>query len=304
MSIKNLRFYTVDTGDINDILKNDTTTEEKLNEVAFRPCAKDELSSVGFVPVFDGTDALHFSCGNNHFFKVAEEAKILPSSTVKREIKNVILVKENELKRTLKKSEKDAIKAAVANKLLSQALTSYKEFLIWLNPKEKIVGVATTSAKKAEGAIALLRAAFTTFPAQLLSPQTMPELVMTEWLKNPLTLPEIFHFGNDTTLKSTDEDGATIKASKEDLTSEEISIHLDSKVVKEISLHYDITADIKLTSDLVIKSFKPVDLYLEKTLPEKSDNPVADAQALLIIEADILASLCPKLLEVFKCKVD
>ena len=38
MSIKNLRFYTVDTGDINDILKNDTTIEEKLNEVAFRPC--------------------------------------------------------------------------------------------------------------------------------------------------------------------------------------------------------------------------------------------------------------------------
>lgn len=304
MSIKNLRFYTVDTGDINDILKNDTAIEEKLNEVAFRPCAKDELSSVGFVPVFDGTDALHFSCGDNYLFKVAEEAKILPSSTVKREVKNVILVKENELKRTLKKSEKDAIKAAVANKLLSQALTSYKEFLIWLNPKEKIVGVATTSAKKAEGAIALLRAAFTTFPAQLLSPQTMPELVMTEWLKNPLTLPEIFQFGNDTTLKSTDEDGATIKASKEDLTSEEISIHLESKVVKEISLHYDNVADIKLTSDLVIKSFKPVDLYLEKTLPEKSDNPVADAQALLIIEADILSSLCSKLLEVFKCKVD
>lgn len=304
MSIKNLRFYTVDTGDINDILKNDTAIEEKLNEVAFRPCAKDELSSVGFVPVFDGTDALHFSCGDNYLFKVAEEAKILPSSTVKREVKNVILVKENELKRTLKKSEKDAIKAAVANKLLSQALTSYKEFLIWLNPKEKIVGVATTSAKKAEGAIALLRAAFTTFPAQLLSPQTMPELVMTEWLKNPLTLPEIFQFGNDTTLKSTDEDGATIKASKEDLTSEEISIHLESKVVKEISLHYDNVADIKLTSDLVIKSFKPVDLYLEKTLPEKSDNPVADAQAHLIIEADILSSLCSKLLEVFKCKVD
>ena len=87
MSIKNLRFYTVDTGDINDILKNDTTIEEKLNEVAFRPCAKDELSSVGFVPVFDGTDALHFSSGDNHFFKVAEEAKILPSSTVKREVK-------------------------------------------------------------------------------------------------------------------------------------------------------------------------------------------------------------------------
>lgn len=68
MSIKNLRFYIVDTGDINDILKNDTAIEEKLNEVAFRPCAKDELSSVGFVPVFDGTDALHFSSGDNHFF--------------------------------------------------------------------------------------------------------------------------------------------------------------------------------------------------------------------------------------------
>lgn len=304
MSIKNLHFYTVDTSAINDILKNATLLEEKLNDVKFVPCEKTDLSSVGFVPIFDGTEPLHFSSGNDYFFKIAEETKLLPSSAVKREVKKVIDAKVQELKRLLKKSEKDAIKAAISNKLVAQALTSYKEFLIWLNPDKKIVGVATTSAKKAESAIALLRAAFSTFPAQVLAPQTVPELVMTEWLRNPISLPDCFKFGNDTTLSSTDEDGATIKATKEDLTSEEISIHLDSKVVKEISLHYDITADIKLTSDLVIKSFKPVDLYLQNTLPEKSDDPVADAQALLIIEADILSSLCPKLLEVFKCKVD
>lgn len=45
---------------------------------------------------------------------------------------------------------------------------------------------------------------------------------MTEWLKNPFSMPVFFTLGSNVTLKSLEKDGATIKAIKEDLTSEEI----------------------------------------------------------------------------------
>ena len=57
----------------------------------------------------------------------------------------------------------------------------------------------------------------------------------------------------------------------------------------------------KETSDLAFKKIKLDDIYLEKNLPEKSDNEIADAQALLVIQADILNQLCDYILEIFDC---
>lgn len=60
----------------------------------------------------------------------------------------------------------------------------------------------------------MLREAFSTFPAKLLAPHAMVDEKMTSWLKDATTLPKRFTFGSETTLKSTDEDGGIIRASK------------------------------------------------------------------------------------------
>ncbi len=51
----------------------------------------------------------------------------------------------------------------------------------------------------------------------------------------------------------------------------------------------------------MIKKIKPSDIYLEKNLPEKSDDAIADAEALLVIQGDILTSLTQYLMEIFDC---
>ena len=68
---------------------------------------------------------------------------------------------------------------------------------------------------------------------------------------------------SDTTLKSVDDDGGTVRISREDLTSEEISVHLNAgKVVTELQLTFDDSLMLVLCSDLSCKRMKPTDQYL------------------------------------------
>lgn len=52
MWFKNLRFYTVDLSELNGVLKDDALVEEALEKASFKPCATQELASVGFAPIF------------------------------------------------------------------------------------------------------------------------------------------------------------------------------------------------------------------------------------------------------------
>ncbi|NLK85021.1 MAG: recombination-associated protein RdgC [Aeromonadales bacterium] len=301
MWFKNCRFYTVDFSELNSVLSDPALTEEALQKAAFKPCAAQDVASIGFAPLYGHDTPFHFSSGKNYFFKLMEESKLLPSSVIKANLEELTEAKELELKRQLKKTEKEALKAAVTNELLGKAFATRREFLIWLNVETGVVGINVTSAKRAEKAVALLREAFSTFPAKLLAPRCLVDERITKWLTDN-ELPSQFKLGSETTLKSKDEDGGVIRASKEDLTSQEIYVHLDAgKLVTELGLNFEDNVEFTLTSEIVIKKIKPSDIYLEKNLPEKSDDAIADAEALLVIQGDILTSLTQYLMEIFDC---
>lgn len=302
MWFKNVRFYTVDLSQFKDIFHDDAAMEETISKVAFKPCAAQETATIGFAPLFGKDTPFHFSCGENHYFKLIEENKLLPASVVKEELSEIVEEKELELKRQLRKNEKDALKTAVTGKLLSQAFSTRRELLVWINFDKNVVGVSATSAKKAERALAMLREAFSSFPAQLLSPKVLVDSTMTGWLKEN-KLPSRFAFGSDVTLKSPDEDGGVIRASKEDLISEEISVHLDAgKVATEIGLTFDDSLELSLTSEIAVKRVKPTDIYLEHHLSEKSDDEIADMQSILVLQGELLTELSLYLLEIFDCE--
>lgn len=301
MWFKNARFYTVDLSQFKELFKDDSAMEESLQRVAFKSCAAQETATIGFAPLFGKDTPFHFSCGENHYFKLLEENKLLPSSVIKEELNELTEAKELELKRQLRKNEKDALKTAVTGKLLSQAFATRRELLIWINFDKNLVGVSATSAKRAERGLAMLREAFSSFPAQLLSPKTLVDQKMTSWLKDG-EIPSRFKLGSEATLKSQDEDGGVIRASKEDLTSEEITIHLDAgKMATEIGLCFDESLDFALTSDIAVKRLKPTDIYLEHHLSEKSEDEIADMQSILVLQGELLTELSLYLLEIFDC---
>ena len=96
MWFKNARFYTVDLSELNQVFSNPQELENALEKAKFKPCQAQEISTIGFAPLFGGESAYHFSSGSNFFFKMVEETKLLPSSVVKNELDAQCDVKELE----------------------------------------------------------------------------------------------------------------------------------------------------------------------------------------------------------------
>ncbi len=301
MWFKNARFYTVDFSELGEIFRDEQMLNDAAQSAQFKPCNAQEISTIGFVPLFGPETPYHFSCGQNHFFRLQEETKLLPASVVNNKLSELVAAKELELKRQIRKNERDALKSAVVNQLLSRAFATRRELLIWCNPEAKLCAVSASSAKRCEKGLAMMREAFSTFPAKLLEPHCLVEDRLTSWIKSGKP-QSLFEIGSDTTLKSADDSGATVRISRDDLSSEEIGVHIDAgKVVTELQMTFDDSLILVLCSDLSCKRLKPTDQYLERNLPEKSDDAIADMQAHLVLQGELLQNLGKTILETFNC---
>ncbi|MBO6257819.1 MAG: recombination-associated protein RdgC [Succinivibrio sp.] len=302
MWFKNARIYNVDYSEINHFFKDERELQDALESASFRPCMAQEVSTIGFAPLFGPDSAYCFVNGSDVFCRLVEETKLLPSSVIKTELDDQVRKREQELQRPVKKTEKEALKTAVLNQLLSKAFATRRELLVWCNPEHQMVAIGATSAKRAEKALAMLRQAFGSFPATVPQPRCVVEDRMTSWLSPKGQLPSVLQLGTDTVLKSPEDDGGVIRASREDLSSDEIAVHVDAgKVATEIQVVYDDSLSMVLGSDLSLKRLKPLDQYLERNLPAKSEDAAADIQAHLILQGQLLGEVSELLMEIFDC---
>lgn len=307
MWFKNAQIYGLKlTPEQNALLKDEVKFEEVLQQKAFRPCMAQELSTIGFAPLF-GRDvpAMSFSTGPHHFVRLLEETKLLPSSVIKVALEEEVEKKESALGRDLQKNEIQALKTAITGQLLERAFSSQRDMLVYINSEQGLAVVSVSSAKRAERAIAMLREAFGgSFPAKHFQPRCVVEDRLTSWIEKQ-ELPQVFALGSDATLKSNDDLGATVRVSRDDLLSDEVLGHIKAgKVITELQLIFEDSASFVLTSDLVLKRLRPEDQYLEQNLPEKTDDAVADMQSILMIQADLLDSIAACLIKTFDCELD
>lgn len=302
MWFKNARIYTIDLTEISEIFKNESAVEEAVEKCPFHPVSGNDISSVGFGPLFGPDTAFTFETSGGYFFRLIEETKLLPASVVRDQLADLVLKKETELNRELKKNEKEVLKTALIGQLLSRAFATRRDMLVYVNPTHHLAAVSASSAKRAEKALAMLREAFSTFPAKVLQPRCAVDDRMTSWISKG-ELPERFSLGTDVVLKSTDDEGGVIRASREDLSSDEIGVHIQAgKVTTELQLMYRDALTLVLTSDIALKRLKPTDQYLERNLPEKSDDRAADLQAHLVLQGELMDELAQYLFEIFDCE--
>lgn len=305
MWFKSAQIFTVDLSDAHlKVFKDETLLEEKIAARPFRPCQAQEISTIGFAPLFGrAAPAYTFTDNGCHFLRLVEETKLLPASVIKSELEVQVEEKEAQLGRELRKNEIQTLKTALVNQLLSRAFAAQRDMYVMINSEKGYAMVSVSSAKRAERAIAMLREAFDgTFPARHFQPRCVVEERMTAWLSQN-DLPQVFTLGYDTTLKSSDEEGGTIRASREDLTSEEIAVHINAgKVITELQLTYEDSLSLVLTADLALKRMRPEDQYLERNLPEKVEDHLADEQAQYILQAALFTSLIDSLKGLFDCE--
>ncbi len=302
MWFKNARLYTVDLSELGDAIRDEIQFEDALSACPFKPVSGNDISSIGFAPLFGNNTTFSFKTGGGYFCRLIEETKLLPASVIRTELDNLILQKEAELQRELRKNEKEALKTAITGKLLSQAFATRRDILAYVQPDKKFLVVSASSAKRAEKVVAMLREAFVSFPAKVLQPRCAVEDRLTSWISKG-EIPQGFSLGTDVVLKSTDDEGGVVRVSREDLSSEEIMVHIEAgKVVNELQLLYTDALSLVLTSDLALKRVKPTDLYLEKNLPEKADDQVANLQSHLVLQGALLDEIVERILEIFDCE--
>mgnify|MGYP000057413645 FL=1 len=158
--------------------------EEALQQYKFTSCEKSDYSHCGWIEPLHNSGLLAHQASGHILLVSCKEEKNLPAYVIKRETEKRIMELEEKEDRKLRKIEKLAIKDGVVSKLLSQAFSKFTHTAIWIDTKKNLIFVDSSSAKRAEDALALLRTSLGSLPVVPLSFNADISAIMTDWLNN------------------------------------------------------------------------------------------------------------------------
>lgn len=239
--------------------------ETKLADFTFSPCGSQDLSKFGWVkPLGKAGSELTHGIEQNILICAKKEEKVLPASIVKDMLQDKVEAIETEQGRGLKKKEKDALKEDIVQQLLPRAFPRSSQTFAWICPKLDLLIIDSSSAKKADDLIALLRKCIGSLPVTPLMLDTPADVTMTDWLDKG-DLASGFILGDEAELRSALEHGGIIRCKEQDLSSDEIKHHLAAdKFVTKLALDWNGSVSFLLGDDMSIKRLKFSDIVKEK----------------------------------------
>lgn len=258
----------------------DGTLQGHLEECRLKPVGPLELATSGFVPPLGGeTTALYHAIGDFVWLALGTETRLLPPAVIQRETaKRIKALEEREGRAPGGKARKQ-IKDDVIAELLPKSHVKPGRTNAYLDLKERLLVVDTSSRKVAERFMSELRRALGSFPAIPLNAEVSPRAVMTSWIAGE-PLPEGVVLGDECELKDGADSGAIVKCQRQDLVSEEIAKHLESgKQVTRLAVVIDDHISAVIGEDLVVRKFKLLDGALEKIESQDQDDVAAELDA-------------------------
>ncbi|WP_226568695.1 recombination-associated protein RdgC [Mangrovibacter yixingensis] len=259
---KNLMVYRLNR----DVSLRAEEMEQKLADMAFRPCGSQDMAKTGWVAPIGakGGDALTHAVAGQIMICARKEEKIIPSPVIKQSLEAKINKLEADQGRKLRKTEKDALKDEVLQDLLPRAFSRFSQTMMWIDTVNGLIMVDSASAKKAEDTLALLRKSLGSLPVVPLSMATPIELSLTEWLKSG-DVPQGFQLLDEAELKAILEDGGVVRCKKQDLMTDEITVHIDAgKVVTKLALDWQQRVQFVIADDGSLKRLKFADELREQ----------------------------------------
>lgn len=239
-----------------DIQISSDELEAQLNNLEFSPCGSQDMMKVGWINPIKTGEALTHSVGNQILIVAKREEKILPTDVIKKELQAKIDKLEAEQGRRLKKTEKDSLKDEVVQDLLPRAFSKESTVSVWIDNDNQRIIVDTSSAKRAEDTLALLRKALGSLPVVPLTMKTPIELTLTDWLRDGV-IPQGFNLTDEAELKAMLAEGGIARFKKQDLVSDEIASHIEAgKLVTKLSLDWNETIQFTLCDDGSLKKIK------------------------------------------------
>lgn len=273
--------------------------EAALASKPARPCASQELTTYGFVAPFGkGEDAplVHVS-GEYLLIAARKEERILPSSVVNDAVKEKVEEIETEQMRKVYKKERDQIKDEIIQAFLPRAFIRRSMIFAAIAPRLGVILVNSASAKRAEDLLSTLREVMGSLPVRPATVRIAPVATMTEWVKSQ-EAAEGFYVLDECELRDTAEDGGIVRCKRQDLTGEEIQLHLSTgKVVTQLALAWQDKLSFILDDKMVIKRLKFEELLQEQAEQDGGDEAAQQFDASFQLMMMTFAEFLPVLFE-------
>ncbi|MDY7561197.1 recombination-associated protein RdgC [Pseudomonas sp. 10B1] len=295
MWFKNLLVYRL----TQDLPFDAEALETALATKPARPCASQELTTYGFVAPFGkGEDAplVHVS-GDFLLIAARKEDRILPSSVVNDAVREKIEEIEAEQMRKVYKKERDQLKDEIIQAFLPRAFIRRGSTFAAIAPKQGLILVNASSPKRAEDLLSTLREVIGSLPVRPLTVKVSPSATMTEWVKTQKAADHFFVL-DECELRDTHEDGGIVRCKRQDLTSEEIQLHLSTgKVVTQLSLAWQDKLSFVLDDKMVIKRLKFEDLLQDQAEQDGGEEALGQLDASFTLMMLTFGEFLPELFE-------
>ena len=274
--------------------------EQAVSSMPYIKCKPSDMSTVGFVPHVKSSESKFFEYDGSFVLNILKEEKVLPAAVIKEFLDEKISAFEEVNGRKPKKTEKDRMKDEVIFDLLPKAFSKYAKTTVWIDTKNNRVIFEAGSEKRAEDAAAVIRKALGSFPITPLKVEHSSELIMTKWVSEQSTPPEIV-LCDEVELTST-LDESVVTSRKQSLQNEEILLHIEnSKFVSKIAISFEERVTLTLTSDLHIKKLKFSDIVSEEIKDNLGDSEGAEEKytAEFLIYSEEINKLIEAIIKIF-----
>ena len=295
MWFKSLHLYRLHDGPDADA----AILESFLAKQAHRPLGGSEARRIGWCPPAGraGTLLCHELQGHRLLTAIRQE-RILPAAVVKEELEERVETQETAEGRKLRRQEKLTLKEQIYEELLPRAFVRSQKVDLWWDTRRGLIGINTSSRKRAEEVLDLLRETLGSLRVTPLATNTLPMRAMTHWMIDPSNRPADLIIGDQAELKAKGDDGV-IRARQVDLDSDEMFKHLEGgRMVSKLALGIESRLSFVLHDDLAIKSIKFDDAVIEEAAQtDDGDDALVRLENDFLLMAQTLGASIDRLVE-------
>jgi recombination associated protein RdgC len=237
------------------------------------PCGSQDLNRSGWVPPLGrfGSEFVHVTNGDM-MVCLKRQDKLLPPAVVNEELEEKLLAIEESEARKLPRKERQTLKDEIIFSLLPKAFVRSSFQFAYISPRDNILVVDASSAKRAEELLSELRDAVGSLSVIPLTAKNQPIDVMSKWVDSGHPADE-FELGEECELRDNADIKSIIRCKNQNLASNEILSHLKAGMhVSKLALNWQERVECVLDENLSIKRLRFSDLVHEKATEVEAED--------------------------------
>ena len=275
-----------------------TQLEAALQTARFEPCGASQEKSLGWIePRGVAHGPLLEIVGGQWIMRLQTEAKVLPSSVVKRRAQEQIQQIEASTGRKPGRKEAREILDDARLALLPMAFTKQAAVTVWIDVAAGFLALDCGSQGRADEVITCLVKAIDGLTLEAIQTQMSPAIAMSQWLATQ-EAPVGFSVDRECELKAADESKAVVRYARHALDTEEVTQHIAAgKMPTRLALTWNERVSFILTESLQLKKVAILDVVLEAASTLSSDGKDDNFDTDVAIVTGELTQLFPDLLE-------